>query len=102
MKKQKIKYNTVEELLKDLEQPIDFLAYHFNIAGYEKNDLKQELYLLVLTTWKKENVKTKGLGFWFYRCKWHLLNMITKSGRKPLDNSISLEKFLEEHNNESD
>ena len=94
--KRKIKYNTVEELLKDLEQAIDFLAYHFNINGYEKEDLKQELYLLIVQIWNKHNNKDKGLGFWFLRCKWHLLNLVNKNMREPLNNSISLEKFLSE------
>jgi hypothetical protein len=98
MKQKKKRYNRVEDLLKDLEQPIDFLAYHFNIPGYTKEDLKQELYLAILTIWKKEKVKNKKLGFWFIRCKWHLLNMITQSDRKPLDSAISLEKFLRENN----
>jgi hypothetical protein len=95
-------YNTVEELLKDLEQLIDFLAYHFNIKGYDKQDLKQELYLLVLETWGNGNFKKQGLGFWFLRCKWHLLNLITKEKREPLSKAISLEKFLREQESDSE
>lgn len=96
-----VRYNNVEELLKDLEQLIDFLAYHFNIKGYDKEDLKQELYLLVLDTWNKKSYKNKKLGFWFLRCKWHLLNLIAKEQREPLSSAVSLEKFLKETKEES-
>lgn len=95
--KKEIKYNNLGELLNDLEQPIDYLSYLWRgIMKMEKPDLKQELYLLVIKTWKtyKRGVKDKGSDWWFMRMKWHLLNILKKSNRKPLINSISLTRFI--------
>lgn len=99
----KIQYKNLGEVLDDLEQPIDYLAYLWTgIMRMSKQDLKQELYLLVVKTWKsyKKNIKTKGKDWWFMRMKWHLLNILKFSKRKPLIDSISLTKFLYHDNNE--
>jgi len=93
-----MEYGEVEKLIKDLEPMFQFFSYYFNIPGMTKEDIIQELNLFVLETWRKKKVSDRGLGWWFKRCQWHLLNMVKKSERTPLDNSISIESFLEEQN----
>jgi len=90
----------IKQLLEELDDAFDFLGWKYNIEGMEKNDIKQDLKLRVLEVCKKEDVSDKGLGWWFNRSQWYLLNKLTKSKRKPLDNSLSLESFLGGSNNE--
>ena len=87
----------IEYLLKELDDAFDFLGWKYNIQGMEKADIKQELRLMVLqmSKNKKINIDDKGLGWWFNRAQWHLLNKLTRSKRKPLDKSISLDSFME-------
>lgn len=91
------KKRTLEELLKDLKKSIDFLAFSFNIQGYEKADLKQIMHLNIIQTYKK-NVRyycKRKLGYWFLRCRWVLLNLNTSNNRKnPLVKSISIDSLL--------
>jgi len=86
----------IKHLLDELDDAFDFLGWKYNIEGMEKNDVKQELRLRVLEICKKEDVDDKGLGWWFNRSQWILLGLLTKSKRKPLDSSISLDSFLED------
>jgi len=87
----------IKNLLAELDDAFDFLGWKYNIQGMEKADIKQELRLMVLqmSKNKKINIDDKGLGWWFNRAQWHLLNKLTRSKRKPLDKSISLDSFME-------
>jgi len=91
-----VAYKNVEKLLENLKQIFQFLSWEFNIPGMTDEDITQELNLFVLETWNKKDVSGRKLGWWFLRCKWHLLNKVKKSERMPLDNAISLDKFLKE------
>jgi hypothetical protein len=91
------KKRTLEELLKDLEKPMHFLATKFNIQGYERDDLKQIMCLNVIQTYNKniEYYSRRKLGYWFLRCRWALLNLTNDNDRKnPLVKSISLDNLL--------
>jgi len=87
--------NQIKNILIELDDAFDFLGWKYNIQGMTKDDIKQELRLMVLQLCKnkKNGVDDKGLGWWFNRAQWHLLNKLTRSKRKPLDKSISLDSF---------
>ena len=80
-------------LLNELEQPFNYLAWKLGLNSESKKDTLQELRMIVIKDYKKN--KTKGVGWWFLRAKWHLLNRLTKHMRDPLDNAISIESFFD-------
>ena len=91
------------KLLKDIEDEgiFNHLGYKFNVYGMDQDDLKQELRLQVIKTWNgSSDCDDKKLGWWFLRLNWHCFNLIKKSGRLPIDNSISIHKFLSGGNEE--
>jgi len=96
------KARKLNELLKELEQPFDYLAWKFKLNHEDKKDVKQELKLMVIENFHG-NINKK-VGFWFIRAKWYLCNRLKKSKREPVNSSISLDTFTlegkEENSNE--
>ena len=84
------KKKKVEDLLKELDGSMSYLSYQFRIPGMQPNDIKQELTLKILEDWKIYKNKKREKGFWFLRCKWHLLNMLKSSQREPLNLSVNI------------
>jgi len=96
-KKEYGKKRTLEELLNDLDDSINFLAIHFNIKGYERDDLKQIMCLNIIQTYNKNKkyYSRRKLGYWFMRCKWILLNLNNDNEkRNPLAKSISVDNIF--------
>jgi len=91
MRKRRIPKN-LDDLINELESAIDYLCYSFRIPGYTKEDLKQELRLMIVKHYKRN--KDKGLDWWFIRCKWRLLEIVKKSITNPLTYYISLDPLL--------
>ena len=81
----------VDDLIKDLNQSINYLATKYFIAGFSKSDLKQELYLKIIMDYTKFGRKSRG--WWFERLQWYIYNMIKKSELSPLSNAITLNKY---------
>jgi len=88
-----MKQKKLINLLNELNQPFDYLAWKYKLNSEEKEDTIQELKMMVIKDYKKN--KTKGMGWWFLRAKWNLLNRLTKHMKNPLDNSISIESFFD-------
>jgi len=91
MKKQK----KLLKLLNELSQPLDYLAWKFRLNSEHKEDTIQELKLMIIKDYKRnKESRTKKVGWWFLRCKWHLLNRLKKHMKNPLANSISIDSFF--------
>jgi len=88
---------TIEELLKKLEDQIDFLGNTFKIPGMDHNDIKQEMRLHVVEDFnhisQEEHAKYNE-GWWFKRLKWFLINFSIREKKKPLNKSIRIEGFI--------
>ena len=89
LKKSNIK--NVEDLIDNLNQPINYLSNKYYVDGFGKNDLKQELYLKIIIDYDKFGKKSRG--WWFKRLQWYIYNMIKKSELKPLSSAIRLDKY---------
>ena len=83
------------ELIKKLEPQLKYLS-NTKIRGLEKEDVKQELALMLLEDVKKNPDFLKesyNEGWWFKRLKWHLLNLKEKEHREPVNRSVRFESF---------
>jgi len=82
------------ELIKKLEPQIKYLSTSTKVRGLERDDIKQELILMVLEDVKKNPKfleETYSEGWWFKRLKWILLNLREKEHREPVNRSIRFE-----------
>lgn len=83
---------SIEKLLKELNNQINYLSYSIRIPGMDKDDVAQELRLMVLKEYKKFGNKYKS-GWWFRRLKWYALNLLEKEKKEPVNKSVRIEKF---------
>jgi len=89
------------DLIARLDQQLNFLA-STNIRGLEKDDVRQELVLMLLEDTKRnpgllnENYSE---GWWFKRLKWYLMNLREKEHRDPVNRSVRTEAFNKGKNN---
>ena len=86
---------TATDLVKFLEPQLKYLA-NTSIKGMEKEDIKQELVMMVLEDIKKNPDfldPTYKEGWWFKRLKWHMLNLKEKEQRDPVNRSVRFEAF---------
>lgn len=90
---------SVEILIEKLEPAIKFLTRDINLPGISKEDMAQELRLLIFQNYYYNEDKTPG--WWFQKCSWYIKNTIIRvqNSKKPLDNYISL-NMLEDRSNE--
>lgn len=86
-----IQPKNLQELMESLDNSFTFLSKTFKISGTESQDLKQSLYLKLVREYPLNKEKTKG--WWFMRARWHLLNILKKSERDPLNNGVSIDAF---------
>ena len=82
---------TLEELLKKIDQQINFLGNTFKIPGMDRDDVKQELRLRIIEDFNKillEDRDKYNEGWWFLKLKWSLINLSEKEGREPLNKAL--------------
>lgn len=64
---------------KKIEEIINYLSTSFSNKLMEKNDLKQDLYLIYFTMLKKDKRAKKAVpGYFFLKFKWYLLSKFKK------------------------
>ena len=84
-----------EELIKKLEPQLKFLA-NTKIRGLDREDVKQELIIMILQDIKKHPKYLEPTyleGWWFKRLKWYLMNLREKEHRDPINRSLSYDAF---------
>ena len=92
---------SLNQLLKEINGPLEYLSRHFYLPGYDSKDLLQIMRVHIIETYKKntEYYSRRKLGFWFIRCRWALLNLQkTNSKRNPLAKSISIDSAIDHFN----
>ena len=82
----------LEKLLKDMSKSFNFLSWKFKLPHESKEDLIQDLNILVIENFKDN--EDKGIGWWYLRAKWCALNRLKKSLTEPINKSISIDSFL--------
>ncbi len=85
----------VEELINTLEPQIKYLSNIYKIPGMEKEDVQQELRLMVVNDFKKYPQESYNEGWWFKRLKWFLINKSMKEAKEPVNRSVRIHKFTE-------
>lgn len=84
-----------EELLKLLEPQVDYLSQSFKVPGMEKEDLSQELKIMILLDYCKNSDKSdvECQGWWFQRLKWYIMNIKERESKEPVNKSTRIENF---------
>ena len=85
---------SIEKTLQELDTQIKYLSNNFKVPGMAKEDIAQELRLVILQDYKKlekENDMYKfKTGWWFKRLKWHVLNLLQKAKQEPVNRSVRI------------
>jgi hypothetical protein len=87
---------TIIDLLKKIEQQIQFLGNTIKIPGMDRSDVKQELYLRTIEDFNKidpKDLDKYNEGWWFQRLKWFSINLLKKENRDPINKSIRVKGF---------
>ena len=85
----------VAQLIASLSNQIKYLASQ-KIRGLEKEDIQQELTVMVLEDVKKHPEFLNDQyeeGWWFKRLKWYLMNLREKEHRDPVNKSARYDSF---------
>lgn len=83
------------ELIKNIDLKLDNLVNKLkgdNIL-YEREDLKQEIYIYLWNEWKKGNFKGKNENYILKGCYFYLKNLLRNKRRK----IVSLEEIMEKN-----
>lgn len=86
---------TLNELLKKLEEQISYLSSSFKIPGMTKEDIAQELRMIIVSDYRKYPQEIYNEGWWFKRLKWFLQNKSEKEKKEPVNRSVRISKFKE-------
>ena len=66
-----------------IDEVISYLAYSFSSKVLERDDIKQDLYLLYVKTLRKNPKASKNQAGWFYmKFKWYLLTKYRKEVKR--------------------
>jgi len=90
-------FRDIDRLLKDISPPIGYLSRSFRIPGMQAEDIRQEIYKVIIETYQKDPryYGNRKDGFWFIRARWHLLNIRgSVFKRDVLTNSISIDALF--------
>lgn len=86
-----------EQLLKMMESQVKYLSSSFKIPGMEKEDIAQELRVMLIEDFRKQQQKENinddiyTEGWWFKRLKWHVQNLLEKEKKEPVNRSVRIE-----------
>ena len=86
---------TENELIDLMEPQIQYLSKSFKIAGMEKEDIAQELRMMLVQDYRKfkGNIDLYSEGWWFCRLKWYVQNIADKERKEPVNNSVRIENI---------
>jgi len=84
-KEKKVRSKTLKQITipPKIHEVISYLAYSFSSKVLERDDNKQDLYMLyVETIRKKAGAAGNKAGWWFIRFKWFLLTKYSKQTKR--------------------